>query len=148
MSEEKFPEKHPGAPLGNQNARKHGFYSKKLTRKQQRALEEASGTLDLDDEIALLRAKIKSILDVAPENYEVLFKAMSMLIRTVRANRLPNRNKQGGFDLELRDTIIGILSSRDQSRVEQEESGVLEVAKPASPPQTNVQKTPENETEP
>lgn len=147
MAQEKFT-KRPGAPLGNQNARKHGFYSKTLTHKQQRALEEASGTLDLDDEIALLRAKIKSILDVAPENYEVFFKAMSMLVRAVRANRLPNRSKHDGPDMEMRDFIVGILSSRDQSYVEQERSGVLEAAKPASPPQTNTQRTPENEVKP
>jgi hypothetical protein len=140
--------KGPGAPLGNQNARKHGFYSKKLNRKQQRAFDEAFEICGLDDEIALLRAKIHSILDIAPENYEVFFKAMSMLIRTVRVSRLPNRSKQGGFDMGLRDTIIGMLSSRDQSCVEQEKSGMLEVAKPASPPQANAQKTPENEKEP
>ena len=57
-----------GAPRGNQNARKHGFYSKVLNEAEQLDLELVSGVEGIDDEIALLRVKIKSILEKDPEN--------------------------------------------------------------------------------
>ena len=44
-----------GAPKGNQNARKHGFYSRALTEAEKVELEEASYVEGVDQEIALLR---------------------------------------------------------------------------------------------
>ena len=55
-----------GAPKGNQNARKHGFYAKVLDEADQLDFELASGVEGIDDEIALLRVKIKSILENDP----------------------------------------------------------------------------------
>ena len=42
-----------GAQPGNQNARKHGFYSSTLSPEQQESLEEAAALKDLQSEIAL-----------------------------------------------------------------------------------------------
>ncbi|GAJ06104.1 unnamed protein product, partial [marine sediment metagenome] len=47
-------ERKRGAPKGNQNARKHGFYSKVLAEAEQFDFELASGVEGIDDEIALL----------------------------------------------------------------------------------------------
>ena len=47
-----------GAPKGNQNARKHGFYAKVLDEAEQFDFELASGVNGIDDEITLLRVKI------------------------------------------------------------------------------------------
>jgi len=52
-----------GAPKGNQNARKHGFYCKVLDEAEQLDFELAQGVEGIDDEVALLRVKIKAILD-------------------------------------------------------------------------------------
>ena len=57
-----------GAPKGNQNARKHGFYSKVLDEAERLDFELATGVEGIDEEIALIRVKIKSLLERDPEN--------------------------------------------------------------------------------
>jgi uncharacterized protein YjcR len=47
-----------GAPRGNQNACKHGFYSQVLNEAEQLELERAKGIEGIAEEIALLRVKI------------------------------------------------------------------------------------------
>jgi hypothetical protein len=77
-----------GAPLGNQNARIHGFYSNRLTRKQQRALEAASYLRGFDQEIAIVRMKIEDILTSSPENYPALMLAITALVKLVKAKNM------------------------------------------------------------
>ena len=71
-----------GAPAGNQNARKHGFYS--LTKADNLELEKAGEIEGLDNEIALLRVKIKDLIEADPENMELLLRASGTLARLVR----------------------------------------------------------------
>ncbi len=73
-----------GAPEGNQNARKHGFYSKVLDEAEQLDFELATGVEGIDDEIALLRVKIKSILENDPENIRLIVQATNALAALVR----------------------------------------------------------------
>ena len=47
----------PGAQPGNQNARKHGFYSQMLSRDEKLRLKTASDREGLEEEIAVLRIK-------------------------------------------------------------------------------------------
>ena len=75
-----------GGQPGNQNARTHGFYSRVLTSQQQQQLEEARPLLDLDEEIALLRLKVRSILQNDPENHAALLAAVSVLTRMILVN--------------------------------------------------------------
>ncbi len=56
-----------GAPKGNQNARKHGFYAKVLDEAEEIDFELAAGVEGIDDEIALLRVKIKSLIAHVPD---------------------------------------------------------------------------------
>ncbi len=77
-----------GAPLGNQNARTHGFYSNRLTRKQQRALEAASYLRGFDQEIAIVRMKIEDILTSSPENFPALMLAITALVKLVKAKKM------------------------------------------------------------
>lgn len=51
-----------GAPRGNQNARKHGFYAKKMTPDQLDSLDQALEMEDLKQEIALMRVKLATLL--------------------------------------------------------------------------------------
>ncbi len=73
-----------GAPKGNQNARKHGFYSRVLDEAEQRDFELATEVEGLDDEIALLRVKIKSIIAHDPDNLGLIMQATSALARLLR----------------------------------------------------------------
>ena len=94
-----------GAPRGNQNAHKHGFYSKVLDEAQQMDLEIAEGVEGLDDEIAMLRVKIKALLEKDPENIQLIMQASSTLARLVRTRY----NLEKGQGKGLKDAIQNVL---------------------------------------
>ena len=85
-----------GAPEGNQNARKHGFYSQILDGAEQLDLEAAAGVEGIDGEIALLRVKIKSILVNDPDNIKLFMEATNTLARLVRTRyNITSQGKNG-----------------------------------------------------
>lgn len=53
-----------GAPLGNTNAVKHGFYSKRFHRREAAALQD-NPEIDLTAEITILRLKIRSLAELS-----------------------------------------------------------------------------------
>jgi len=94
-----------GAPKGNQNARKHGFYAKVLDEAEQLDLELAAGVEGIDDEIALLRVKIKSILAHDPDNVKLIMQATNALARLVRTKyNISKKDKKG-----LKEAIGNVL---------------------------------------
>jgi hypothetical protein len=56
-----------GAPYGNQNAYKHGFYSQHFTRAEMDDLSEME-PLELDDEIELIRTLMRRVLESSTDN--------------------------------------------------------------------------------
>ena len=94
-----------GAPKGNQNARKHGFYSKVLDEAEQIDFELAAGVRGIDDEIALLRVKIKSLLEHEPENIKLIMQATDTLAKLVKTRyNISKEDKQG-----LKEAIGNVL---------------------------------------
>ena len=94
-----------GAPQGNQNARKHGFYSKVLDEAERLDFELATGVDGIDDEIALLRVKIKSLLAHDPENIKLIMLATNTLARLVRTRyNISKEDKKG-----LKEAIGNVL---------------------------------------
>jgi hypothetical protein len=73
-----------GTQKGNQNARKHGFYSKVLDETEQVQFQAARDIQGIDEEIALLRVKIQSILEHDPENVNLIMRATGILARLIR----------------------------------------------------------------
>ncbi|MDH5695298.1 MAG: hypothetical protein OEZ00_01625 [Dehalococcoidia bacterium] len=94
-----------GAPKGNQNARRHGFYSKVLDEAEQLDFELASGVDGFDDEIALLRVKIKSLLENDPENISVLMQATNALAHLVKTKYNISKEQRKG----LKEAIGNVL---------------------------------------
>jgi len=94
-----------GAQKGNQNARKHGFYAKVLDEAEQLDFELASGVEGIDDEIALLRVKIKSILSHDPENMKLVMQATNTLARLVKTRYNITREQKKG----LKEAIGNVL---------------------------------------
>ena len=94
-----------GAPLGNQNARKHGFYFRVLDEAERLDLELAQGVEGIDDEIALLRVKIKSILESDPENIRLIMEATNTLARLVRTRYNITKEQKKG----LKEAIGNVL---------------------------------------
>jgi len=102
----KKAERKRGAPKGNQNARKHGFYSKVLDEAEQLDFELASGVEGIDDEIALLRVKIKSLIAHDPENIRLIMHMANTLERLIRTkyNITTKEQKKG-----LKEAIGNVL---------------------------------------
>ena len=73
-----------GAQPGNQNARKHGFYSKVLTSEQMTGFPRMAAVRNLDHEITALRTKIAAIMAHTPDNYDLLLRALSLLNRMLK----------------------------------------------------------------
>jgi len=94
-----------GAPKSNQRARKHSFYAKVLDEAEQLDFELASGVNGIDDEIALLRVKIKSILEKDPENIKLIMQATNTLARLVKISYKMTKEQRKG----LKEAIGNVL---------------------------------------
>ncbi|MBI2171292.1 MAG: hypothetical protein HYU30_04625 [Chloroflexi bacterium] len=75
------PHRGPGAPIGNQNARKHGYYAKALLPEEEALLHEAIELRDLRPEIAFMRVKLLSLISNPTTPDELLIKAVGTLTR-------------------------------------------------------------------
>jgi hypothetical protein len=73
-----------GAPKGNQNARKHGFYSQVLDESEKLQLEQARGIEGIDEEIAILRVKLRELIHTHPERFDLHLEAANTIARLVR----------------------------------------------------------------
>ncbi len=94
-----------GAPKGNQNAKKHGFYSKVLDKAEQLDFQLATGVEGIDDEIALLRVKIKSLLERDPENIKLIMRATNALERLITTRYKITKEQRKG----LKEAIANVL---------------------------------------
>ena len=94
-----------GGQKGNQNARTHGFYSKALDDAEKEDMELASGISDIDDEIALLRVKIKAVLARDPENVKLIMQATNTLAGLVIKRYQINKEQRKG----LKEAIGNVL---------------------------------------
>ena len=94
-----------GAPKGNQNARKHGFYSRVLDEAERLDFQLATGVEGIDDEIALLRVKIKSLIAHDPDNIKLIMQATNTLARLIRTKyNISKKDKKG-----LKEAISNVL---------------------------------------
>jgi len=94
-----------GGQPDNQNARKHGFYSRVLDEAEQLDFELATGVEGIDDEIALLRTKIKSVLRHSPERIDIIMQAINTLARLVRTKyKISKEDKRS-----LKEAITNVL---------------------------------------
>ena len=84
-------ERKRGAPEGNQNARKHGYYSQTLSPEEQEDFELATAVQGIDEEIALLRVKIKSLVIHHPDNVRLITQAVNALERLIRTKYSPKK---------------------------------------------------------
>ena len=73
-----------GAPKGNKNALKHGFYSRALEAEFKAALAEAGEVEGLEAEIALLRAKLRDAIAADPQNLKVIIRATEAIARLLK----------------------------------------------------------------
>lgn len=94
-----------GAPAGNQNARKHGFYSRVITKAERRDLRYAAGIKNIDQEIDLLRVRLKSILEHDSGNTKLILQAAMTLARLLRTRHYLGN----GDENNMREIITRVL---------------------------------------
>jgi hypothetical protein len=82
-----------------------GFYSRVLDEAERMELQVALEVKGLDEEIALLRWKIRSLLEKDPEDIKLLLQAANTLARLVKSRY----NLSQDDDATLRDTIMNVL---------------------------------------
>ena len=99
-----------GAPFGNQNARKHGFYSAVFTGQDKANLNQAAEIDGLDEEIALIRARLKSVVKNDPDNIRLISEAASTLARLMRTSHKLGFTKNEKIEQARWDVIYTALS--------------------------------------
>jgi hypothetical protein len=95
MTEKKKKER--SKQKGSRDANKPSFYVKVLDEAERLALENASGVDGIDDEIALLRVKIKSLLEKEPENILLILKATNTLANLVKMRYNITQEQRNGI---------------------------------------------------
>jgi len=104
-----LPRSRGGQP-GNQNARKHGFYARKLTGVEKYALRHASEIEGIDQEIALMRVKIQSSISNSSDNLKTITMATETLGRLLRTKlRLsPKEDQKKAMEQVVRNAMTSI----------------------------------------
>jgi len=97
--------KKKGGQPGNQNARRHGFYSQVLDEAEQLELEVAHGISGIDEEIALLRVKIRSLVENDPDNIRLIMEASNTLARLLRTKYSLDKHQGKG----VKEAIANVL---------------------------------------
>ncbi len=93
------PTRRRGAPQGNRNALKHGYYSRALLAKEdKRDLDLARSVTGLDEEIAVLRFKLKNVLQKDPDNIRLIADALIALNRLMRT--------RAKFPVDMRESKV------------------------------------------
>ena len=68
---------------GSQKGKKRGFYSRALDEAEKVGLEEASNIEGLDEEIAMLRVKLRELIENEPDRLDLHLKATNTIARLV-----------------------------------------------------------------
>ena len=118
-----LPKKRRGAPKGNQNAIKHGIYSRQLPR--QKSGDDADlSTVLLGDEIVAMRVFIRRLVaasaDVTErgelvETLHELSLAMLTLTRLVRTQLFVSKDQGGDIQREIMRALTDIAEEMDLS---------------------------------
>ncbi len=98
-------DKKAGVSKSKQGVKVQGFYSKVLDEAEKLDFELASGVQGIDDEIALLRVKIKSILGDDPKNVKLLVEMTNALERLIRTRYKITKEQRKG----LKEAISNVL---------------------------------------
>ena len=93
------------SPPGDQNARKHGFYTEVMDEAEQADFESAIELDGIDEEIALLRVKIKSLVEYDPQNVHLIMQAVDSIRKLVRTKFSIGKNDKKG----LLDAVGNVL---------------------------------------
>jgi hypothetical protein len=81
------------------------FYQVALSEAERVLLPQAKEIEGLDEEIALLRVRLRSMVAEQPENWPHFLKGMELLVKAVGAKYRLSKRAQG----DLMDSVMGVL---------------------------------------
>ena len=90
----------------NQNAQKHGLYSQVLNETQKLQLEEAREVEGIDEEIAVVRVKLLSLIEDHPDHIDLQLRAAATIARMVRTRF----DITAGGNRSLKDAIGKVIT--------------------------------------
>lgn len=88
--------------------RRESFYSRALTEAESANLEEAARMEGLDDEIALLRLKLRQLVERHPEDIKIQMEAVSTLARLASARYHITRQQKQSLKQAIAKTLIEV----------------------------------------
>ena len=91
---------------GKRKSSPRGFYRRALDEAERLELEEASHIEGIDEEIALLRVKLRELVEEQPERTELHFEAANIIARLVRTRYQITREQKKS----LREAIQKVLT--------------------------------------
>jgi hypothetical protein len=94
-----------GGQPRNQNARKHGFYSQALDSPEKHELKYAVGLDGLDQEIAILRVKFRSLLSYDGTNLRLINQTAETLGRLYQIKYGLSKNDSA----KLKEAVASVL---------------------------------------
>ena len=99
-----------GAPKGNKNALKHGYYSQAFNKAEKLDFNLAAGLEGITEEIALLRFEIKKAVSTGDINHLVpLSKAAYALEKLIRTHHKIFLEKQESLNTAMENVIRRVL---------------------------------------
>ena len=85
-----------------------GFYRKGLAEAERLELQEAADVQGLDDEIALLRLKLREALEKRPQDLPLMLKGVELLVKAVSARYRLSKEAQSDLADSLANVIRGV----------------------------------------
>jgi hypothetical protein len=97
----------PGAPVGNANARKHGFYGRLYTAGELEDLATAAVAGDLSDEIALLRVRIRRAAEEGVD-LDIIIRALGRLTQMLKAQHVLSGDALDEFSQAMQEVVASV----------------------------------------
>lgn len=94
----------PGAPAGNRNAQRHGFYAKLFTADEITDLAAVAAAEGLDDEIALLRVRIRRAATGGAE-LNAISRACGRLTQMLKAQQVLSGETMDRFQTAMSEVL-------------------------------------------
>jgi hypothetical protein len=90
------------------------FYEQALTEAESTDLESARAIEGLDDEVALLRLRLRSLLAGRPEDLTLMFKGVELLTKAVSARYRMSKGERSEVSESLRELITSMQGADEE----------------------------------
>jgi hypothetical protein len=110
--------RHRGGQPGNQNARRHGFYSLYMSQEEISRLEQIVETEGIEKMVAIYRVKLSSALSHAPGNARLIRETVALLAKWY-CSRYGLKGEDRTFIRQLiRNALVKQANCRNESSLE------------------------------